>query len=182
MFTKFAQFLLVATALAPIGFVYAATSFGTVEGRYVGWASLVLVLIAWLILDIGRRQAPQLARVIEEADAIDKEPLAFLVAYALPILTGKTAPNQLGLVVLILFMALVIWQQRLYFVNPLMALMGWRFYKCRDDSGAQVLLISKAEVVSPGRLRVRELTRYLWLLIDQEGKHVQPDRSDWKPK
>jgi hypothetical protein len=164
--TGLAQFFLVLTSLAPMGLVQAAVEFGR-GAREAGsgylFGSLLLVLVCrGLWWGVRKWNAP--VRMEVSAPSFkDSEPLGFLVAYALP-LVGQPHPGSLpGLGVFAVLMGLVVWQQQLFHVNPLLAALGFHFFSAKNDRGAQILIIARKKVLSGGLLSVIQLSDYLWL-------------------
>ncbi|OQX67450.1 MAG: hypothetical protein B6A08_15475 [Sorangiineae bacterium NIC37A_2] len=166
--TAFAQALLILTSIAPIGLVYAGV---LADGGMWGIAKLLagtacgLAFICALLLRGAEKVVAPVP--LEASDITPKEgdALAFLVAYALPLLAleePKTAVSW-GLIVFTVSVAVTLWQQQLFHVNPVVALMGYKFYSARNDQGALVLIISRRRVLAPGTLSIVKLSDYLWL-------------------
>ena len=90
--TRLAQLLLVLTSLAPIGFVQAAVLFG--RGRHsdtlsLGAAALLMAIVCHLLLYGFRQRCSDIPKVTSDLSTKESEPLAFLVAYALPLVSAK---------------------------------------------------------------------------------------------
>lgn len=165
--TLFAQVLVVITSLAPIGFVYAATRISKCWSDALMWfgVSAGLWVVCLLLLWLAKATAPPVTKKVGELTSLNKEPLAFLVAYALPIITATSAPNLWGLAAFVLLVGIMIWQQRLFYMNPLLGLVGWHFFSCKDSKGRPVLIMARNDTPPEvGSLRVQLLSEYLWLL------------------
>jgi hypothetical protein len=164
--TGLAQFFLVLTSLAPMALVQAAVEFGS-GARAAGYAYLagaLLLLAIYRGLWWGVRKWNTPVRMEVSAPSFkESEPLGFLVAYALPLVGRPHAGSLPGLCVFAVLMGLVVWQQQLFYVNPLLALLGFHFFSAKNDRGAQILIIARTKVLSSGLLSVIVLSDYLWL-------------------
>jgi branched-subunit amino acid transport protein AzlD len=164
--TQLAQLSLVLTSLAPIAFVQAAVY--AQRSEWVSAASLttaaVLMLVLSRLLFFGiRRQTNAVPKAISSVSRLDAEPLAFFVAYALPLVAAKKDEgSEFGLVAFAIVMGLVLWQQQTFQVNPLLAAMGFSFLSCKVG-GAPVLLITNAGDTGDGEFMVYPLSERVWL-------------------
>jgi hypothetical protein len=165
--TALAQLLLVLTSLAPVGLVYAGILAD--RGRWdlfwsiYGAAFVLLVLCVALLHGAARVVAP----VPMEAKGTSPkqgDSLTFLVAYALPLLTiNSVSPRApIGLCVFAAVVALVLWQQQIFHINPVLALLGFRFFAAQDDAGRHVMVITRRKTLGDGVLQVTRLSGYLW--------------------
>lgn len=178
--TRLALLFLVLTSLAPIGLVYAAVLIDNdkvIGAGIVAGMSVILVTVCWGLLFAARRASAPVPKSIAEVSAKDGESLGFLVAYALPIIALKspTFVVSWGLLAFTLIMGIAIWQQQVFHVNPLLALLGYHFFAARNDGGAQVLILTRNKLLEPSELQVVRLSDYLWLEhrtpgVDTNGK------------
>lgn len=166
--TALARLLLVLTSLAPVALVYAAVLADKGDWTAAAVIYLAAFLLALLCLGLLAGARRVVAPVPMEAGDIspkEGESLSFLVAYALPLLAVDsvvpTAPW--GLVAFTAIVALVLWQQQIFHINPVLTLLGFHFYSARNDSGGQVLILTHTKALAPGVLNVTKLSPYLWL-------------------
>jgi hypothetical protein len=172
--TALAQLLLVLTSLAPIGLVYAgvlADSGLWVPAAILTVVALSLALICPQVMRGAQRVLASGPRAVVDVAGKEGESLSFLVAYALPILAvdKPTEPVFWGLIVFGVIVGVTMWQQQVFHVNPLLALMGYHFYSARNDAGGQVLILTKSKVLPAGDLQITLLSSYLWL------EHSEPE-------
>ena len=164
--TRLAQFFLVLTSLAPLALVEAAVQFGSGASRTGLWyllgAIALVLLCAGLLAGVRTWNAPVVLE-LSGPSLKESEPLGFFVAYALPLLGGSHAGNWLGLVTFAALMGLMVWQQQLFYMNPLLALFGFHFFSAKNDRTGSVLVLARAKALAPGRASVIELSDYLWL-------------------
>jgi len=165
--TKVAQGMLVLTCLAPICFVQAAVAAGRREaGLAVALVVAVVALVAVCLALLwgAARVATPVPKKVAEPTAKDSEPLAFLVAYALPLVSAKegSSASLLGLGAFALVMGAALWQLQVFHVNPVLALFGYKFFGAKSE-GASVLVVSRSRVLAAGELPVIRLTESLWL-------------------
>ena len=142
--------ILTGTSLAPIFFVYALLAF--VDCEYVWGVSLVLVGLGMFasclfFFRYVRKRVARLPVTFRSAEIADKETVGILVLYLMPLLRTNFAG--LDLVILIpaaaIFLALSITGMGYHF-NPLLALIGWKFYKVVTPKGVGHLLITRQTI------------------------------------
>lgn len=164
--TWFARLMLVLTSLAPILVVYAAVLFGSGDkqsGAVVFGLAAFLAILCLVLLKLAKG-TQAVTRLVREPSERDGDALAFLVAYALPLATAKLkeAPEPLGLVAFGFMMTLLVWQQQIFHVNPLLGL-WYHFFSAKADDGSRILVLSPKKTLAEGDLPVLKLSDYLWL-------------------
>lgn len=160
-----ALLMLVLTSLAPIGMVQAAVLCGDQkwkQGGYFLGAALVLAFCCWTLLRGAHRFVAVKKMGVQSLASKESEPLAFLVAYALPLVAAPKG-SIAGLVVFGILMGVVMLQQQIFHVNPLLAAAGYHFFSAKNDSGGPVLLLTRHKAPREGVLSVVKLSEYLWL-------------------
>jgi hypothetical protein len=182
--TRFAQFLLVLTSLAPVGLVYAGVSFDHRHTDLVlpllAGTLLLLTLCGLLLFGLsrGRASAP---RKFTDPVPKEAEPLAFLVAYALPLISAKDdSPSICGILVFVVLMALAIWQLQIIYVNPLLAILGYSFVTAKMNDGTPALIITRKKTLPAGILHAIAISDYLWLHQPKAGGVHGPSAHDPK--
>lgn len=166
MLTQFARALLVATSVAPVSLVYGLSYLPThkwIAARWVGIA--VFLLLACLAVmrgasARGERHAVRVTRVKN----VDKEVLAFLVSYALPLISpAQSESSTIAFWAFIALLALVLYQADLVHVNPLLGILGYRFYEVERGDGETSLLITRSKTGIGATMSVIRLSSRLWL-------------------
>jgi hypothetical protein len=180
--TKAAQFLLVLTCLAPIAFVESAIALEHCQYLFAGllFASVILLTLGCHWLLNGVRKISPVPKIVTDPSPKDAEALAFLVAYALPLVVTKTQRDSVyGLCAFTCIMGLVVWQQQVFHVNPMLALLGYHFFGVKSEGGAPALVIADRKVLDSGVLSVVQISEYVWLYCAHiPGKHGStPDDS-----
>lgn len=157
MLNTLAKFLLVSTSLAPILGAIAVNQFARDEPwtRWAWWfgATLLLVLLCWVMLHYAARNAQKHQFRIASFERNDQEVLAFLLTYLLPFVSGEnlsfTGDWLTGAYILGIIFLVIAHAGALHF-NPVMGLLGYHFYAVRNSDGISQLLISKTEFRRPG--------------------------------
>lgn len=172
--TRLAHLLLVLTSLAPVAFVEAAVALDRhqrcLAGALVIATALLVTVCVLLLWGLARRQS-DVPKDVTEPVPKESEPLAFLVAYALPLVGAKPdSGSLLGLGAFVLVMAVAVWQQQLLHMNPLLAILGFHFASAKASDGSQVTIISRTKLLQPGTLRVLRLSESLWVLNTTGGE------------
>jgi hypothetical protein len=153
MLNWFANLLLVASSLSPILGAVAVNQY-SVEKPISDWlpwlvAALMLVLICAGLLEYAARAAQKQKLKITQIEDKDKEVLAFLLAYLLPLVGGKdilTDVHWSTVAYAIAIILLVFTHARALHFNPMMGVLGYHFYRVKDGSGVPTLLISRPEL------------------------------------
>jgi hypothetical protein len=138
----------------------------------VTWLGLVLALVlsTRCLLLLVKNQLEVLDVRLGSARTSDREVIAFLVAYVLPLALGGTSsqafdPWAVGFVLLIF--GLIVWGSHAYDFNPLLGLLGYHFFEVETEDGITYVLITKRSIVS-----VRQVTK-----VVQLAEYVLLDRS-----
>jgi hypothetical protein len=91
---------------------------------------------------------------VEQFEDNDKEVLAFLLAYLLPLISVKDTVGEIhwmtGSYVLVIIL-LVFTHARAFHFNPVMGLLGYHFYSLKSSDGMSLLLISRSELKRSGK-------------------------------
>jgi len=165
--TALARLLLVLTGLAPIALVEGAVDYETGGRDLWKWcvlgALLSVALCVALLRGVASRVAP-VPKKIETPNARVTESVAFLIAYALPLVTAKHGEgSRYGLLAFAVVMGLVIWQQQLFQINPLFAILGYKFFSAKVEGDAHVLILTRQRVLAAGVMPLVRISDYLWL-------------------
>lgn len=177
MFARWLMVVLAATALAPIGLVWALKlrTSDPCLGLGLLVAALVLVGISQIFFRVGVPRYAQVKTVdVQKIESMDKDVLSFLLAYMLPLMTQKEASYDWWVVGAVVALILVVlWQAQLIHVNPLLGVIGYHFYKISTASGQSVLLITRDHSLTAGERAVYRISEVLW--YDHQGKEPQQD-------
>ena len=157
MLNWFAKLLLVSTSLSPILGAVAVNqySLGKPRSVWLPWVGMTLLLVftCWGLLHYAAQAAQKRILPITGVEDKDKEVLAFLLAYLLPFAAAKDILADVhwltGAYVFAMIL-LVFTQARAFHFNPMMGLLGYRFYSVKDGDGVPVLLISRSELRRTG--------------------------------
>lgn len=177
MVSVFGRALLVATSLAPILGAFAIQRLSHVGGwKAMGdkwfwlWtvAGAVLVLATYGFLVWCQRHLQSIPVETESVTLTDKDVLAFLLAYLLPLLGKDTLvfddPWVSIYVYGLIFVA--VFHSSSYHFNPMLSIFGWHFYDIELAGGYSALLVSRAcHTTQQNRIVIVKLTDFLLLEI-----------------
>jgi len=165
--TAFARLLLVLTGLAPIALVEGAVQWELGERNLWRWCVVGAILLLGGSLALVRGVSSSVAptpKMITTPNAKASEPIAFFVAYALPLVTAQKEQNsRLGLIVFATMMGLGIWQEQLFQINPLFAILGYKFFSAKVENDAHILILTRKRVLGSGVMPLVQISDYLWL-------------------
>jgi hypothetical protein len=165
--SRFAQIALAGTALAPVLLVWAAATYAVrpVEAVAAVLVALLLVIICLGILTVAKRGLQLEPVGIKKATRLDKEALAFLVTYALPLIAqGDNRTNLAALAVFVAVVGLVLVQLQILHVNPLLGSLGFHFYEIERADGDSALVVSRSRHLPGVAAQGQRLGPALWLL------------------
>lgn len=157
MLNRFSHILLVSTSLSPILGAVAVNqySLGRPLLEWLPWlaTAFLLAVVCWGLLRYAAHAAQKHIMEIEEFEDKDKEVLAYLLAYLLPLAAVKDSladVHWLTDVYVFLIILLVFAHARAFHFNPVMGLLKYHFYSIKDSDGASVLLISRTPLRRSG--------------------------------
>jgi hypothetical protein len=165
--SRLAQMSLAATALAPVLLVWAAATYDVrpIEAAAAVALSVLLVIVCLAILALARGELQTEPVGIKKASRLDKETLAFLVTYALPLIAkGGENTHLAALLVFVAVVGVVLVQLQILHVNPLLGVLGFHFYEIETANGDVALALSRSrQLPQPGTVG-RRLGPALWLI------------------
>jgi hypothetical protein len=176
MFGRLAKFLLIVSALAPVGLVYAWIVWRNQQhGLTIGIvaACTVLVLICVYLLRQARTSLERFPLKIISVEPADRENIAFMLLYLSPLFTSELGQLNINLLIptLLVFTLLTATGYNYHF-NPLLGLVGWHFYKVESAEGVTYVLITRKELRNTRTINhVGQLTEYI--LIDLEEANAR---------
>jgi hypothetical protein len=165
--SRFAQIALAGTALAPVLLVWAAATYHLrpLDAAAAVAVAVLLVVICLRILAVARRGLQVEPVGIKKATRLDKEALAFLVTYALPLIAqGDDRTNLAALGVFVVVVGLVLVQLQILHVNPLLGMFGFHFYEIERADGDSALVVSRSRHLPDVAAQGQRLGPALWLL------------------
>ena len=164
--TIVAQSGLFLSSYAPLFGVFALLdSFGP------GWPTVVCIILAVLglvlpavVLARARRLANQTVD-IASSQVRDGDALAYIATYLVPFaaVAATTARERGALGLFILLIAVIYIRSELFYVNPLLALAGYRLFQISTPAGTSAVLLSRRSFVRPQtNVSVRRLSDYVY--------------------
>lgn len=158
---------LLASAFAPLVAVVALVRLQQLG--WVAWAILSACLLAVLFLGLVLRAVAGLQEreiVSAEVRRADERVVSFTSSYVVPVVLAAFGPTDVpGLVatlgVLALMMVIYL-RAGLYHLNPTLAVVGYRLYEVKAESGRLVMLLTRdRHLPQKGEVRGRYLSEYV---------------------
>ena len=158
MLSLLARGLLVSTSLAPVLVAVAITRLErgeswTIWVQWLGAAVALVVLCHALLVGAGAR-AQRHIFCIKEFERKDSEVLTFLFIYLLPLIQSEQpifASIRFTSIYVTAILVLVITHVGAFHFNPVMRLLGYRFYAVKNNSGLSNILISRTDFRRSGK-------------------------------
>lgn len=123
------------------------------------------VVALWLAFRSWRQLATAQVTVAR-ARHRDADAIAYVATYIVPFasLGVDTLQERIALAGFVLLVAVLYIQAHLFYVNPLLALVGFRLFEVEADNGRLMLVISRKKYLQTGTaLRLHTLSDYVFL-------------------
>jgi MFS family permease len=166
---KFGKLALMATSLAPILGAFAVNYFAHRDwwgGGICLGIGVLLALTCWWVIRRCRKTLPEEPLTTKKVKTADKEVVAFLLVYLLPLFTKELifTGNWMTPVYIVAVIAFCVYHGNAFTFNPLLSMVGYHFYEVENDNGMNYLLISTKTIHRhDNSLRVRQLADYIYL-------------------
>ena len=161
---KFGKFLLVVTSLSPILIAYAVNSISKgdkVAAYYFVLFGIGFSIICPLILWYCKTQISVEVLKIKKVTSVDKQAIAFLVIYLMPLFADNTVDfgtHPWTAAYIVLTIGMVIYHSNAFTFNPLLALLGYHFYEVESEDGMTYLLVTRKLLNSTKRKEAEPLS------------------------
>jgi hypothetical protein len=163
--TAFARFLLFLSSFSPLFLVFGLLdSFHSSAARITcyaiaGVSAICLGVFLWAASRISLQS-------IEAATARprDSDTIGYVVTYLIPFLTLGTSDwaSRAALILFIAVVAVLYVRSNIFYVNPLLSLVGYRLFEV-EAGVSTLILITKRSFVAPGvEIRARRLSDYVY--------------------
>jgi len=173
MLSWFGRFILAATALAPIALAYAWAAL-LQEKYYIAGALAaagpMLLVLCHIVVTSARKGYERITITPSAAEAADRESVALIVLYLIPLFTYKFGDLQWAVIIPCIFvLGIVVSTGYNFYFSPLLGMLGWHSYKITDQVGITYVLMSKRELRSALKpVDVVQLTEYLLLEVEEQ--------------
>jgi len=164
--TVFAQFALFLSSYSPLFAV-----FGLLDSFGSGWPTRICIalaivglLVPVVVFFIARRLGPQVLHV-ESSQIRDGDALAYIATYLVPFaaISATTARERGALGLFVFLMAVICVRSELFYINPLLALVGYRLFQVTTPTGSSVILLTRKRFLRSGiDLDARRLSEYVY--------------------
>jgi hypothetical protein len=164
--TIFAQSLMFLSSYAPLFVVFALlNTFGEgVPSKVCVALAVIGFLVPLVVLPAMRRIAPQPLHV-ENAQVRDGDTLAYVATYLVPFAAVAATANRerIALGLFFVMLAILYVRNELFYVNPLLAIFGYRMFQVSTPAGASVVLLGKRRFLkSDTTVNARRLSSYVY--------------------
>ena len=164
--TILAQFALFLSSYCPLFAVFALLdSFGTGAPSWIclGLAVLGPVLL-YAMLRVAHRLGPQ-ALHVETSQIRDGDAMAYIATYLVPFAAVAATTNRErgALLLFVLLISVLYVRSELFYVNPLLALVGYRLFQVSTPGDTSVVLITQRRFLPSNiDLNARRLSDYVY--------------------
>ena len=172
--SKLGKLFFCITSLAPCAFAYVVNlaSRGALRDAIIWLAiGVLLCFVCWAILKGSQTRLQRQVLKSNKIKLADKEILAFLLAYLLPLASTSSVEfkgEPLTAIFVYLVIGLCVYHSNAFTFNPVLAFFGYHFFEVENDENVTYLLISRRQLHSgKGSIEVVVLGEYL--LLDTGG-------------
>jgi hypothetical protein len=164
--SPFARLILFVSSYAPLFGVFALLdSFGK-GAPTIACIALALagVLVAPLILVQARDLAPQPLEAAS-CQVRDGDAIAYVATYLVPFaaVTATTGRERAALGLFVAMIAIIYIRSELFYINPLLAMAGYRLFQVVTPAEASVVLVTRRPFLSSGtKVSARRLGDYVY--------------------
>jgi len=168
MFSKFAKLILLSSSVSPILLVWGVVFFRNGEKLWalcIAAVSIFLFCLCGALIKHAEENFPKEKFITTEVEVADREVFSFLAAYLMPLVFGQEqSPDPYILATVIIVFATTLLVSYNYHFNPVLSLRGWHFYRVKNSSGMQYILLTKSDIkLCKEQIQVAHLTDYLLL-------------------
>jgi hypothetical protein len=154
--------------MAPICLTYGWVAFTQgqkMDAIYLWALCALLVIMCLLMIRHARRVLERTPFSASTVEAADRENIAFLLFYLLPLFTSQfVSLNVQVLGPIVVIFAVITATGYNYHFNPLLGLFKWHFYKVQSKEGVTYVLITKKQIRAAASVaEVGQLTEYILL-------------------
>lgn len=165
--TGLAQVPLFASSYAPLFLVfYLLDTFGAGSPAFICLGLAVVGAGSLSVLFIMNRNVEPSTLNIDGVASRDGDVLAYVATYLVPFasISTQTGRQQAAVGVFVALIAVLYVRLGMFYVNPLLALLGYRCYSIETPGGTSVVLITRRRFVrAGGSLVARRVDNYVWL-------------------
>ncbi len=168
---KFARLLLTASSIAPVCITLAFIGL-VKDARWLVYSSVTICLLSWFscifFIRFAKKNLVELNKNIDSISPANKEVTNYFLSYLFPLL-GTESISSDWKYALFFYVSLLFYISfsENYNFNPLLSMLGYKFYEAEDDTGVGFVLISE-DVITDVRDKVFKtikLTDYTYLHI-----------------
>lgn len=171
MLNSFAKYLLTASSVAPVcltlAFVGVVNNYHAFAAVSLGIA-LISFFLCWFIINLIKKHISFTHVNLRSVKPANKEITNYFLAYLFPLITDdKLVTNWYLASFFYISLFVYVGFSGSYSFNPLLSLLGYKFYEAEDDTYVSFVLISK-ENIRQGcveGLKVVQVTDYTYLII-----------------
>lgn len=116
-----------------------------------------------------KRLAPQELK-IRTTKSRDGDVITYIVTYILPftLTNPQNGREKLTLILLIALICFLYIKSQLFYINPILALIGYRLFQITTERSTSILITQKGFIATPATLNVYRLSNFIYL----EKKYV----------
>ena len=163
------KFLLVLTSLSPVLLGYAVNSYsqGSSAAYYYAVLGVGFGLVCLLLIQFCKTRLQVQTLTVKKVKAVDKQALAFLVIYLMPLFSNNAIDFQLHPMTaayVLLTIGVVVYHTNAFAFNPVLALLRYHFYEVETEAGMTYLLVTRKVLQSQdGQHKVVKIGNYVFM-------------------
>jgi hypothetical protein len=172
MVTTTAQTLLFLSSFSPLFLMFGLLdSFGSTIPEWIWYALAGLYLLGLLIFFRLVAGLASDSILVDRARPRDGDAIGYVVTYLIPFLALSTSDwrARAALLVFILVVAVLYVRSHIFYVNPILSLVGYRLFEIEAGRGYVILLTRRRFLEPGGTITARRLSDYVFLERSDHG-------------
>jgi membrane protein YdbS with pleckstrin-like domain len=165
--TIFAQLLLFISSFSPLFAVFAL-----LDSLGSGWPSRACAIVAavgllvpLIVIPVARKRISPTSLNAVSSQIRDGDTLAYIATYLIPFaaIQAITGRERFALAIFVLMITVIYVRSELFYINPFLAIVGYRLFQVTTPKGSSVVLISRRRFLPANiSIHARRISGYVW--------------------
>jgi len=164
--TILSQFLFFLSSFSPLFAVFALLD--SLGGGFVARTCAIIAIIGAMLpfaivpIVMGRISPTTLA--VKSSQVRDGDTLAYVATYLIPFAAAQATSGRerTALAIFLVMIAVIYIRSELFYVNPFLAIFGYRLFQVTTPLGTSVVLIARRKFLAAGAVSARRISAYVW--------------------
>jgi hypothetical protein len=162
-----AQFMFFVSSFSPLFAVFALLdSLGSGSiARACGVVAVIGAIIPLAVVPIVRHRISPTTLVVTSSQIRDGDTLAYIATYLVPFaaVQASSSRERVALAIFVVMIAVIYIRSELFYINPFLAIVGYRLFQVTTPKGSSVVLIARRKFLAADTVvHARRISAYVW--------------------